>query len=57
MFEEDYEVIKRRQHKLRKNPKGFKRICSRFWIVGGEQQRDLQNLCRKGRTHLRLKKD
>jgi hypothetical protein len=47
----------RRQHKQKINPRGLRRICSKFWIVKREQEWDLQNLCRKGRTHLRLKKD
>jgi hypothetical protein len=28
-----------------------------FWTTEGEQQGDLQNLCEKGKTHLKQKKD
>jgi hypothetical protein len=33
------------------------RSCNWFWTVEGEQQWDIQNLYRKGRTHLKQEKD
>jgi hypothetical protein len=57
MFHKDFEVMTKRGQKLKKSPRGIRRNYNRSWIIGGDQQGDLQNLCKKERTHLRLEKD
>jgi hypothetical protein len=46
-----------KKKQLTTNPKGLKRNCNMVWIVGKEQQHDLQNLYKKERTHLKMEKD
>jgi hypothetical protein len=46
-FKKSLKLKRKKQNKLIKNPKGLRRSCNRVWIVGKEQQRDLQNLYKK----------
>jgi hypothetical protein len=46
-----------KKHKLIKISRGLRRNYNRFWIIRKEQQRDLQDLCKKKRINLRLEKD
>jgi hypothetical protein len=57
MFHKDFEVTTKKLQKLKKSPRGLRRNYNMFWTIRVEQQGEIQDLCKKEITHLRLEKD